>query len=527
MSNDRQASSGIAQLFRPHIAGEALDDLVTRQQYSRDASPYCQLPAAVLRPRDRDDVVAIVRIAGENGLAIIARAAGTSLAGQCVGAGVILDMSAYFDAVLDVDKDARRAIVQPGVVRDALNRHLAPFNLLFAPDPSTTDRCQIGGMIGNNAWGLHAVSRGTTRDHVTALEVVLADGTIANFGLGRNDDTGKHGELIQNVNEIVRSRAADIEKAYPSVRGITSNAGYALDVLLREQISDGMSGLVPLICGAEGTLAIVTRATLKLIEPAATTRLCCVHFDGIDAALRAVAGIRATQPAALELMDRAILRLAASHPQQSANRFWLRGDPAAVLLVEYAGASSQQVDNCVNELQHIFDRNTMTIVTPEHVEHAWTLRRAALSMLMQAEGGLRAVTGIEDAAVAIADLPDFFAEVSELLRRQSLPFYVYGAVGMGSMHIRPELDLQAPGGLAQYERLLDEVAAITVRHRGSFTCKHGDGRMRGKYLGAVLGEGVLQAMRAVKRSFDPFGILNPGKILDCPPLTADLIQQAR
>jgi FAD/FMN-containing dehydrogenase len=368
---------------------------------------------------------------------------------------------------------------------------------------------------------LHALSRGTTRDHVAALEVVLADGSVASVDGDSNDRDDAHAVLVRNINENVRKNATAIENGYPSLRGIINNGGYALDVLLRRQTSGDACSLVPLICGAEGTLAIVTRATLKLVEPPTVRRLCCLHFDSIDAALRAVAGLRATLPAALELMDRAILRMAASHPQHNASRFWLQGDPAAVLLVEYAGDSSSEVDDHIRDLQRMVDRDAMTVVAAQHIERAWALRRGALSMLMQAEGGLRAVTGIEDAAVAVADLPGFFAEVSELLQRQSLPFFVYGPVGMGSLHIRPELDLRAPGALMEYERLLDAVAAITVRFRGSFTCKHGDGRMRGKYLGAMLGDDMVQAMREVKRAFDPLGILNPGKILDCPPLTAD------
>ncbi|MFO1435430.1 MAG: FAD-binding oxidoreductase [Gammaproteobacteria bacterium] len=323
MSNNQQFSSSIAQLFRPHIAGEALDNLAVRRQYSRDASPYCRLPAAVIRPRDLNDVVAIIRIAGENGVSLIARAAGTSLAGQCVGTGVILDMSAHFNVVLDVDRDACQAVVQPGVVRDTLNSHLAPFNLLFAPDPSTTDRCQLGGMIGNNAWGLHAVSRGTTRDHITALEVVLADGSVANFTANGNDEADKHGVLVREANEIINQYAADIENGYPSMRSVPNNAGYALDVLLRNLRDHGGSGLAPLICGAEGTLGIVTRATVKLIEPPAAVRLCCVHFDNIDARIALVGAICATCWRS-EPMDR--LLPASQSPNEIMNcRFRIRG----------------------------------------------------------------------------------------------------------------------------------------------------------------------------------------------------------
>lgn len=530
------ADPGVLERLRSHIAGEVLTDTDARSPYARDASPYRQMPMAVVRPRNRDDIVALLTIAGEHRLPIIARGAGTSLAGQCVGNGIVLDMAAHHQRIVDFDPGSRRIKVEPGVVRDALNRQLASHRLQFAPDPSTTDRCQVGGMIGNNAWGLHAVSSGTTREHVQALELVLADGTVMTAGavdaagLGalrsRHD---REGRLYRAVIAAIGAHEAAITTGYPSMRGITSNSGYALDALARQQpwnVQGGRFNLAGLICGSEGTLGIVTAATLGLVDVPDVASLCCLHFDAVAPALRAVPAILDTRPAALELLDRAILRVADTHVEHRGSRRWLQGDPGAVLLVEYAGASPDAVQARVTELQRMHAPRAASVIAGGDVERVWAVRRAALKMLMQREGGLRAFTGIEDAAVSVGELADYYAEVQALLASEGLAHYAYGPVGMGSLHVRPEPPNGRAYGPEEFERLLDAVAAITVRRGGSFSCKHGDGRMRGKYLEAVLGSESVAAMRQVKSAFDPAGILNPGKILDCPPLTSDLSLQA-
>ncbi|MCG3143023.1 MAG: hypothetical protein HONDAALG_00329 [Gammaproteobacteria bacterium] len=531
------ADRRVIELLRSHVAGEVLTDAGSRGLYARDASPYQQMPMAVVRPRNRDDVIALLKIAGEHRLPLVPRAGGTSLAGQCVGNGIIVDMGAHHRRILEFDPGSRRIKVEPGIVRDALNRHLATHRLQFAPDPSTTDRCQVGGMIGNNAWGLHAVSSGTTRNHVQTLDLVLADGTIicadavdaAGLGDLRSRDD-REGSLYRAVVDAIDGHVAGIATGYPSMRGITSNSGYALDALLRGQpwhVEGGRFNLAGLICGSEGTLAIVTAAILGLVEVPVAVRLCCLHFDDVAPALSTVPAILETRPAALELLDRAILRVAETHVEHSGSRNWLQGDPGAVLLVEYAGASPGAVAVQTERLRRMHAPRTATVVGGGDVERVWGLRRAALKMLMQAEGGLRALTGIEDAAVSVDELADYYAEVQALLAATGLTHYSYGPVGMGSLHVRPEPGNGREYAPEEFERLLDSVAAITVRHGGSFSCKHGDGRMRGKYLEAVLGAEPVAAMRQVKTAFDPAGILNPGKILDCPPLTSGLFLRAR
>ncbi|MGQ0657342.1 MAG: FAD-binding oxidoreductase [Chromatiales bacterium] len=462
--------------LRRRSGSDVLTDHRSLEPYATDASPYHQLPAAVVRPRDVENVVAIAQLATEFGVPLIPRGGGTSLAGQCVGTGVIVDMGWHQKAILSFDPGMRRVTVQPGVVRDVLNRHLQPHGLIFAPDPSTTDRCQIGGMAGNNAWGLHALRYGTTRDHVIAMDAVLADGTLVNLR-GMNDvalekvkfTAGHEGEIYREVIGTVTRHAEAIVAGYPSLRGIPNNAGYALDVLLRGQPWERAGprfNLAPLLCGAEGTLALVTSVTLKLVERPIVCRLLCLHFDSVELALDAVPGVLATQPAALELLDRAILRVAAAHEAQRANCFWLQGDPGAVLIVEYSGQSAEAVSTAAEQARRERGARPCTVVEGAKVEQAWALRRAALSMLMEPDSGLDAVTGIEDAAVSAGDLRAYFGEVQQTLEQFGLPFFVYGPVGMGVLHVRPVLRLDSAAAVTRYERLLDAAAAIAVRYRG-------------------------------------------------------------
>lgn len=521
--------------LRRRSASNVLTDPESLAAYASDESPYQRLPAAALRPRDAQDVVAIAQAAAEFGVPLIPRGGGTSLAGQCVGDGVVVDMGWHQKGILRVDPGLRRVTVQPGITRDVINGHIAPYGLVFSPDPSSDDRCQVGGMVGNNAWGLHALRDGAVREHVVAMEVVLPDGTSLTLqGVNertletRTSKAGREGTLYRAVIEAVSRHRVAIAHGYPSMRGVPSNAGYALETLLRGQPWNREGprfNLARLLCGAEGTLALVTSITLKLVEPPTACRLLCLHFDAVEGALDAVPGLLETRPAALELLDRAILRVAQAHQDQRINCFWVRGDPGAVLLAEYSGGSSEDVAAQAKLVSRAVAAQACIEVEGEGAERVWAVRRAALSMLMEQEGGLSAVTGIEDAAVAVSDLRSFYREVRDTLERSGLSFFVYGPVGMGLVHMRPVLRLESTAAIDTYEQLLDTVAAITVRYRGSFSAKHGDGRLRGKFLAAVLGKECVEAIRDVKRAFDPEGLLNPGKILDCPPLAADLARR--
>jgi FAD/FMN-containing dehydrogenase len=530
--------TALAEELRSRLEGDVIGEPAALDAYARDASPYLCRPALAIRPMHRDDCLELVRWAAANSVPLIPRAGGTSLAGQCVGDGVVVDTGYYMNHLRTLELDGRRTTVEAGVVRDTLNTVLAPFSLSFAPDPSSTARCQIGGMIGNNAWGLHGVSSGTTREHIEDIEVILSDGSAIRAqpldaaGLAKKlKREDREGECYRAAVAVVDREIEAIRAGYPGFRGIISNAGYALDALARMQPwnADGAPfNLSALFCGAEGTLGLVTEATLKLTPLPAHRRLVRAQFARPVQALEVVPDIVGTVPAAVEWLDQDILELGRLDIRLGRQCRWL-GDPArSLLVIEYAGEDDGEVERAAAELARRLAGTTCTppavVADDAEIDTVWALRRAALSLLMEMPGGLRAVTGIEDTAVHVGDLPRYYEEIMALLDARGLKAYAYGPVGMGAMHLRPVFPDLAKGGdgIDAYTAMIEDVAAVTARYRGSFSAKHGVGRMRGDFLATTVGERLMPALAEIKRAFDPAGIFNPGKILDCPPMVANL-----
>ncbi len=530
--------TALAEELRSRLEGDVIGEPAALDAYARDASPYLCRPALAIRPMHRDDCLELVRWAAANSVPLIPRAGGTSLAGQCVGDGVVVDTGYYMNHLRTLELDGRRTTVEAGVVRDTLNTVLAPFSLSFAPDPSSTARCQIGGMIGNNAWGLHGVSSGTTREHIEDIEVILSDGSAIRAqpldaaGLAKKlKREDREGECYRAAVAVVDREIEAIRAGYPGFRGIISNAGYALDALARMQPwnTDGAAfNLSALFCGAEGTLGLVTEATLKLTPLPAHRRLVRAQFARPVQALEVVPDIVGTEPAAVEWLDQDILELGRLDIRLGRQCRWL-GDPArSLLVIEYAGEDDGEVERAAAELARRLAGTTCTppavVADDAEIDTVWALRRAALSLLMEMPGGLRAVTGIEDTAVHVGDLPRYYEEIMALLDARGLKAYAYGPVGMGAMHLRPVFPDLAKGGdgIDAYTAMIEDVAAVTARYRGSFSAKHGVGRMRGDFLATTVGERLMPALAEIKRAFDPAGIFNPGKILDCPPMVANL-----
>jgi FAD/FMN-containing dehydrogenase/Fe-S oxidoreductase len=512
------------------------DDLGVRRLYAQDASPFQCLPGGVARPQDREAMAALVRFAAEHGLGLIPRGAGTSLAGQCVGDGIVIDTYGRFDRIRAIDSRRRLAQVEPGVVLADLNTAAAGSGLMFGPDPSTGDRATLGGMVGNNAWGAHALRYGTTRDHVVAAEAILADGSAAQFGpldpaaaLTKCQSHNLEGAIYRALTEVVGNDADSITTRYPSVRGIPNNAGYPLDVLAagRPWRPDGADlNVAPFLCGSEGTLAIITGLTLRLVPRPASRSLLCAQFVSLEAALEAVATAKAAEPAAIELLDRRILGQARNNPVQRHNRFWLRGDPAAALLIEFHGETQDAVRAAATDLQRMLRDPSLAyacdIIEREAIERVWALRRAGLGLLMGVESARKPVTGMEDCAVPVAALPAYVSQARELFTAHGLDCVVYGSVGMGLVHLRPEMDLGNGRERALYPRLVEAVGELAISHGGTPSAKHGDGRLRSALLNKLYGPELVARLQSVKQAFDPQGILNPGKVLSSPPLDEGL-----
>jgi FAD/FMN-containing dehydrogenase/Fe-S oxidoreductase len=518
------------------LDGELFDDEGTRRLYACDASIYEQLPAAVVCPRGRADCVALVEFAMRQGVSLIARGAGTSLAGQCVGPGFVVDTARHMDRILEIDVDSRTVTVEPGVVPARLNAALAPHGLRFGPYPSTGDRCTLGGMLGNNAWGTHVLRDGTTRDKVIALEVVLSDGSTAEFRplseatlAQKVARDGVEGDAYRDVILTLTQHLEAVRERFPAPDGPLNNGGYALDVLAAMQPWDpdgSPLNLAPLFAGSEGTLGLVTCLTVSLEPLPSPGRLLCPHFASMEAALAAVSLAADAGAAAIELLDAHILALGGSQTGQRPTPDWVSGRPAAILIIELAEPDAAVLDERARALAAVLREGAgceacPTIEGPA-AESVWALRRAGLGLLMGRPGPRRAVTGLEDASIPVERLAELWRWVRDRAAAMDLELAAYGPVSVGVMHLRPFLALEEPGDRQAYETLMAELARKVHELGGYFTAKHGDGRMRGHYLAERFGPQVMRAFADVKAAFDPRALFNPGKILDPLPLTADL-----
>lgn len=530
-------SSALRRQLQPlaaSLSGELHLDETHRRLYATDASHFEELPLGVALPRDAGDCQQLVEHALASGIPLIARGAGTGLCGQTVGAGLVVDCSRYLCNVLHSDPSGRTARVQPGVIPADLNRRLLADGLRFAPDPSTLDRCTIGGMHGNNAWGSHAPRDGSTRDHVLSAEGLTGDGCRLQFGpvsdaelhrkLAQNDAEGRIYRAVHGI--IDRHREAILARS-PDSR-VINNTGYALDVLARARPwnRDGEPfNLTRLLSGSEGTLTLLTSLTVKLSPVPPARGLVCLHFDTLQGAVDAIAPLMALRPAALEMLDRALLDLTGQQPEQRTNRFWISGEPQAVLMVEFSGERVEVeagLASCRVLADELPGYYTSAAIAQGDIDKVFALRRAALGLLMGRPGRRKTATIIEDSAVPVAVLGDYLQEVRALMHRLDVECLYYGSLSQGLVHLRPWLDLDDPQDLRKFVELPAALSEIVARYRGAFSTKHGDGRLRAPWLETLYGAEIVDLFRQVKQAFDPHNLLNPGKILDPPPLTRNL-----
>lgn len=518
------------------IEGELLDDRTTRRLYATDASIYQQMPIGVVYPRHEADCVAIVKHAARSGYSLIPRAAGTSLAGQCVGDGLVVDVSRHMTAVSPPDREERTVTVGPGVVLDDLNDVLAADDLLFGPDTSSSNRCTIGGMIGNNSSGAHSIYYGTTLDRIVSVRAVLADGTVAEFRDLRPAEVVRKLELPNREGASYRSIYSAIDRhrdtilgAYPKPEIARRNTGYPLDAMALGQpwVPDGKPfNLARFLCGTEGTLALTTEATIELDPLPGDKLLVCAHFGSLDESMRATVLAAGHDPAAIELIDRKILEQTRENFEQSRNRFWVEGDPAAVLVIELYDTDSDNIRRRADALESDLRKHGFGYayprVAPPDLARVWSLRKAGLGILMGKPGDEKAVTVIEDAAVALADLPAYVRDIEDLMERHDTECVYYAHASVGLLHLRPEINLNHPEGLDLFRNIAAETAQIVKRYGGSLSGEHGDGRLRGPFVERMLGSEVFGLLRDIKGSFDPDGVFNPGKIVDTEPIDAQL-----
>ncbi|SIO44650.1 FAD/FMN-containing dehydrogenase [Singulisphaera sp. GP187] len=509
-------------------------DRGTRGLYSTDASLYQIEPLGVVLPRTAADVVTTVRIAADEGVPIVPRGAATSLSGQTIGPAIVLDFSKYLNRVGVVDRDRMTVRVEPGVVLDRLNAHLRPLGLMFGPDVSTSDRATIGGMIGNNSAGARSLRYGKTVDHVHSVDVVLADGTPTTLGpvaaadldtiCARTDSVGTIHRVVRDT--VARHRAA-IEAKFPKI--LRRVSGYNLDEFVPGlpvraagwRDDPWQFNLARLIVGSEGTLAVIQGAELKLVPIPAATGLVVLSFATIPAALDRLEEIVATGPVAVEMLDRMILDLAATHPAYAGRMEFAEGRPAAVLAAQFYADSAEELADRANDLARRFEGRPHVLGVRKSLGGAekddfWKVRKAGFSLLMGLVGDSKPVAFVEDTAVAPARLPAFYERFEAIVDRQGVEAACYGHADVGCLHIRPILNVKTREGVESLRTIAREVSDLVVEFEGAMSGEHGDGLARSLWNAKLFGPEVYGAFETVKHAFDPENRMNPGKVVAAP-----------
>lgn len=509
--------------------------------YSTDASVYQERPLAVAIPKGVYGIKQLISFASKNKVTLIPRAAGTSLAGQVVGDGIVVDISKYFTKIIEVNTDEKWVRVEPGVIRDDLNKFLKPYNLFFGPETSTASRAMIGGMLGNNSCGLHSIVWGAVRDHVLEVKAILSDGAeviIKEEPLQHSlQYPGLLGEIYRSLHDILSEEKNQrlIQEKFPKSSVHRRNSGYALDALLKMppyQDTAGTFNLCQLIAGSEGTLVFATEIKLRLLElPPANKALVCIHCHSIVESMRANIVALQHKPMASELVDKLIMDYTVGHPEYGKNRFFIQGDPAAILMVEFMEDSPKQTANRTFQLIEDLQQKGLGYAWPVLYDNecnlAWDIRKAGLGLLRNIKGDAQPVNLIEDCAVSTDDLPAYVEDLELVLKKYDLKASYYAHAGAGELHVEPLINLKSPEGLRVFRAVLSDTAELIIKHKGSLSGEHGDGRLRGEYISKVMGEEVYKLFQDVKNIFDPALVFNAGKITDTPAMDSHLRSPAK
>ncbi|WP_438423460.1 FAD-binding and (Fe-S)-binding domain-containing protein [Aquimarina macrocephali] len=525
--------------LQDQLEGQLQFDTLITSLYATDASVYRRIPLAVAFPKSIQDVKKIVAFASQYGIGIIPRTAGTSLAGQCVGDGVVVDVSKYFTKIIAIDKIRKTVTVQPGVIRDDLNRFLKPYGLFFGPNTSTSNRCMIGGMVGNNSSGTTSIQYGVTRDKVLELQTILSDGSEVIFSeLSSNDFEEKRnldtleGEIYNQIYTELSSEEIQQQIAthFPKREIHRRNTGYAIDELIDSEIFSTTNthfNMCKLLAGSEGTLAFTTQITLQLDElPPEETLMIAAHFRTIDDCMRAVVPVMQHSLFTCEMMDKTILDCTKNNIEQLKNRFFIVDDPEAILMLELRADDADHLEQQKDDLLKTLDNSKLSYANPilrrEEIDKALELRKAGLGLLGNIVGDKKAVACIEDTAVAIPDLAEYISEFTDLMKSYDQEAVYYAHAGAGEIHLRPILDLKKSNDVVLFKKITDDVASLVKKYQGSMSGEHGDGIVRAGYIPFMIGEDNYKILERIKNTFDPNSIFNPGKIIDAYPMDQKL-----
>ena len=538
------------------IDGELFTDEASKLMYATDASAYREVPLGVVRPRHAEDIRKIICFAAENSIPLIPRTAGTSLAGQVVGSGLVVDVSRHMTSILEINAGEHWVRVQPGVIPDELNKVVEKHGLFFGPETSTSSRCMIGGMVGNNSCGAHSILYGSTRDHLISVKGFLSDGSEAEFrDLGVHEFQEKcKGDTLENtIYRQIRDILSDplnqeeIRREYPDEAIHRRNTGYAIDLLLETEpfvnneviqhstfnIQYSIFNPIPpfnfskLISGSEGTLMFMTEIKLNLVPlPPKQKALVCVHCASVAVALKANLVALKYEPGSVELMDKAIMDCTKDNITQRQNRFFIKGDPGAILIVEFARETKEEIAGICSRMEAEMRSAGLgyhfPVVFPPELKRVWDLRKAGLGVLSNYPGDRKPVPVTEDTAVNPEVLPDYIKDFDAMLSGLKLNCVYYAHAGSGELHLRPVLNLKDPADVELFHTVALETAKIVKKYRGSLSGEHGDGRLRGEFIPLMIGDHNYALLKEIKKCWDPLSIFNPNKITDTPEMNSSL-----
>ena len=526
-------------------------DPLHRIAYATDASAYREVPEAVTFPENEQDIVYLIETAQERHTHLIPRAGGTSIAGQVVGSGIVVDISKHFKKILEINAEERWARVQPGVVLDELNLALEPYGLFFSPETSTSNRCCIGGMFGNNSCGSHSLVYGSTRHHVLEARGVLCDGSVEVFKtytLRELEERFGHrfwetdsDLLIQNIYAQLIRWALDektvqlIEENYPDKSLRRRSCGYAIDEVIEDlhdtskPFEDRSINLCKVLAGSEGTLAFITEIKVDLDPlPPKEKMVVCAHCDTLQKSFLGNLVALKYHPAAVELMDRNILELSKQNVEQQKNRFFVQGDPAAILIIELRGETREEIDALADALEKALMDNEEKLVYAcsrvygTEISKVWSLRKAGLGLLTGMKGDAKPIGVIEDTAVAPEKLPAYMDDFAAMLEKLGLSCVYHAHISTGELHLRPIINIKEAEGLKKFREVAYETALLVKKYKGSLSGEHGDGRLRGEFIQLLYGDEVYALMQDLKKRWDPKQVFNLHKIVDTLPMDSML-----
>lgn len=522
--------------LKARLKGELLTDEVSKILYSTDASAYREKPLAVFVPESDcvSDLRLLLDFCKRHNTFIIPRAAGTSLAGQVVGSGIVVDVSRNLKQIIEINEQERWVKVQPGVVLEELNRALLPHNLFFAPETSTANRCCIGGMVGNNSCGLHSLVYGSVREHLLEARVMLADGeetVLKKYSESEFVQKAKSPTLEGKIYNYILETYAKNEKnqaliaqTFPDKEVKRRNNGYALDAVCEENAPN----LAKLFCGSEGTLGFATEFKLNLLPlPPKEKAVLCVHFDRLEDAFYGNLTALEHSPVAVELMDSNIIEAARRNLAQKENTFFIKGEPKAVLIVEFLSHEIKdleaRIERCIADFQSKGTAYAFSSVYGEEVSKVWNLRKAGLGLLSNVPGSAKPVSVVEDTAVNVKKLPQYLAEFQQILEEFGLKNCVYHAhIATGELHLRPIIDLKTEDGVRIFKQISHRIAILVKKYGGSLSGEHGDGRLRGEYIPIMYSPEVYELMVSMKKVWDSCDVFNRYKIVNTPPMDKNL-----